>query len=809
MSLFSGEFPPLRPFQATTHEAIRQAAREGHKRILVCAPTGAGKTVQAMNTIKETLGKGRRAMFLADRKTLIAQTSNVARDLGLGRHGIIQADNPMLDLSLPFQIASCQTLMRRGWPDSDVLIIDEVHTMYKTWRDRILDPECRSFVIGLTATPFSPGLGRYFTKLINAATMAELTESGTLVPMRIFSCRRPDMSDAGAKPGGEWSDEAAAKAEMAIIGDVLTEWQRIASDRKTIIFGPTVAYSNELAKRFNDAGITAAVFCNETPDDERARLTTDFAHGFIRVLISVDALAKGFDQKDVGCVCDCRPLRKSLSTAIQMWGRGLRSSPETGKADCIARGSKVLTDRGQVLIQDVRLTDKIWDGYAFVAHRGAVCKGIKNVITYAGLTATPDHLVKTKEGWRPFGECAREQVPIVTTGSGGAAIRESENRFTSCLLAGAEAPDAYACFGGMPRVRVPELHPVLIPFQRCIQWMQGMWPASEGPNVVTCSLREHGAEMPEPQRPALGGVWWAWNRISIRWAHCLRSVDHRKSWPSGQCQGPGAGSDQQRRALRAWEHPVGQPEVEHGQSEGFSSHRQNASVHAGTSRGSVRRIYVALSDWFRNAIRRDCRSVQRPFVQAQREVWDILDCGPRNSFTCENLLVHNCKLLDFSGNVIRFWDDFETFFHNGVDHLDEGEKLDKKVREDKDEAPRACPKCGHTPFGRKCVQCGFEVVPKDIHQELPGHMQEIRIGKKVLARDKADLWAQVATYARDHARPGKDPAKKALAIYRDVTGEWPPRGWTIYNAPDVPPSPALLGKIRSRNIAYAKGRAAA
>lgn len=55
----------------------------------------------------------------------------------------------------------------------------------------------------------------------------------------------------------------------------------------------------------------------------------------IRVLISVEALAKGFDVQDVGCVVDCRPLRKSLSTAIQMWGRGLRSSPETGKTDCI------------------------------------------------------------------------------------------------------------------------------------------------------------------------------------------------------------------------------------------------------------------------------------------------------------------------------------------------------------------------------------------------------------------------------------------------------------------------------------------
>lgn len=500
MSLFGGEFPPLRPFQVKTHEAIRQAAREGHRRILVCAPTGAGKTIQALNTIRETLGKGNRAMFLADRKTLISQTSNVARDIGLGNHGIIQAQNPMMDLSRPFQIASCQTLMRRGWPDSDVLIVDEAHTLYKTWVDYVNSDDCKAFVIGLTATPFSKGLGKTFTKIINAATMAELTECGTLVPMRIFSCRKPDMSGATSKPNGEWSDDSAAKAEMAIIGDVVAEWQKLASDRKTIIFGPTIAYCEELAKRFNDAGVPSAVFCADTPDDERGRITDDFAFGTIRILISVEALAKGFDQKDVGCVGDCRPLRKSLSTAIQMWGRGLRSSPETGKEDCL--------------------------------------------------------------------------------------------------------------------------------------------------------------------------------------------------------------------------------------------------------------------------------------------------------------------LLDFSGNIIRFWDDFERVFHEGVDRLDDGEKLDKAIREDKEEEPKACPKCGHTPFGRKCVRCGFEVERKSLVEERPGEMQEIRIGKKVLAHDKADLWAQLATYSRDHSKPGKDPNKKALALFHDITGTWPPREWHISNAPDMPPTAATLGKIKSLYIAFAHRRAA-
>ena len=92
-----------------------------------------------------------------------------------------------------------------------------------------------------------------------------------------------------------------------------------------------------MCRQFNESGIPAAAFTSDTTESERKELLDEFSKpdSFYRILLSVEALAKGFDVKDVGCVGDCRPLRKSLSTAIQMWGRGLRSSPETGKQDCI------------------------------------------------------------------------------------------------------------------------------------------------------------------------------------------------------------------------------------------------------------------------------------------------------------------------------------------------------------------------------------------------------------------------------------------------------------------------------------------
>ena len=329
------KFPPPRSFQERAHQALRDGFRAGHKRQLLVAPTGAGKTYIGLRIAHETLAKGRRAVFVCDRTALINQTSARADDYGLTHHGIVQADHWRRDNSLPFQIASIQTIGARGyWPPADVLIIDEAHTQHTPWVEHV--KTTGAAVVGLTATPCSKGLGLSFTNMVNAATMHELTNEGVLVPLRILTCVTPDMNGA-ATSGGEWTNKAAAEREMQIIGDVVAEWQKHGEGRKTIAFGADIAYCTQLAQRFSAAGIGAATFTSETPDHERLALLKEFskASSVIRILVSVEALAKGFDVQDIGCVIDARPLRKSLSTAIQMWGRGLRSSKDTGKTDCI------------------------------------------------------------------------------------------------------------------------------------------------------------------------------------------------------------------------------------------------------------------------------------------------------------------------------------------------------------------------------------------------------------------------------------------------------------------------------------------
>lgn len=325
-------FPTLREFQTATHLALREGAMAGNKAQMIAAPTGSGKTILALYVVAQALQKGRKVTFLCDRTTLINQTSQVALSLGLD-HGVIQAQHPRRDDSAQFQIASAQTIARRGWHKTDLIIIDEAHTQLSAWTDYI--PHFDGSVIGLSATPFSKGLGKLFSNLINATTMHELTQSGVLVPMKVISATKIDMQGAMTSFTGEWAESEIQARGKEILGDVVKEWSQYGENRKTIVFGANIAHCEDLCRQFIDAGIMAAVFTSETKADEREYLLSAYKSGDIKVLISVEALAKGFDVPDVSCVVDCRPLRKSLSTAIQMWGRGLRSSPSTDKKDCI------------------------------------------------------------------------------------------------------------------------------------------------------------------------------------------------------------------------------------------------------------------------------------------------------------------------------------------------------------------------------------------------------------------------------------------------------------------------------------------
>lgn len=322
----------LRPYQLAAFEQARDAIRAGAKSVLINAPTGSGKTVLASALMEMVGQKGKRANFIVDRLSLIEQTSDTFDRYGL-EHGVIQSSHPRFRPSLAIQLCSVQTLARRRWPESHVDVFDEAHVLHETHKKRLTE-KC-SVVIGLTATPFTKGLGKWFEAVVNVTTTRKLIDDGWLSPYRVFSCAEPDMSGVTVKSTGEWDETEASNKALEVVGDVVAEYLKHGDDRKFICSAVDTKHVEELQRQFLSAGVNAATYTYLDKEEDRAETTAEFRKpdSNIRGLITVTAASRGFDVPDVSCVIMARPLRKSLAEHIQLFGRGLRIAP--GKTDCL------------------------------------------------------------------------------------------------------------------------------------------------------------------------------------------------------------------------------------------------------------------------------------------------------------------------------------------------------------------------------------------------------------------------------------------------------------------------------------------
>lgn len=325
----------LRPYQTDAIDGLRQGIRAGDRRQLLCAGTGAGKTVCAAHLMQEASRKGSYALFIVDRVALVDQTSAVFDDYGI-QHGIVQGINDRWLPNENVQVCSAQTLARRALPrDPDLIVVDEAHCQYRTTLDYMArHPD--AVKIGLTATPFTKGMGENWDGIVNVIPTRRLIDDGYLIEPKIYVAKSPDDAELGLNSYGEFSDASATAAGVQIVGDVVQEWiakttENFGGPVKTIVFSPTVEHGRELCAAFSKAGYNFQQISYLDRDDaERAEKVAEFrrSDSVIHGLVSCGVLTKGFDVPDVKCGISCRPYRKSLSSHMQEIGRVMRTHPE-------------------------------------------------------------------------------------------------------------------------------------------------------------------------------------------------------------------------------------------------------------------------------------------------------------------------------------------------------------------------------------------------------------------------------------------------------------------------------------------------
>jgi superfamily II DNA or RNA helicase len=321
--------PTLRDYQVRDLEAIREAFKY-HRAVLLQQPCGSGKGTLASYIVKSAAQKGNRVIFMVDRRSLVDDMSDRIKRLDVP-HGVIMATDSRRAPWEPIQVASIDTITRRDTPPAaDILIVDEARfSISAKWR-KVFDKYPNARILGLDATPArtsGEGLGRssggIYDHMVVGPSAQELINKGHLVRSHVIApppVAAPSRVVAGEFPAGAVS---AACDTNQIIGDVVKQWKKHASDRKTVGFGADQKHCLHMAEMFREEGIEATTVFDSTPTLERRRLWSDFNSGTLRILISVGVIGYGVDFPICKAIIDAAHTM-SLSKAIQRWARGSR-----------------------------------------------------------------------------------------------------------------------------------------------------------------------------------------------------------------------------------------------------------------------------------------------------------------------------------------------------------------------------------------------------------------------------------------------------------------------------------------------------
>ena len=302
--------------------------------------TGAGKTVCAgdiahrlFHQLQDRHRQTRiqeHVLYLVHRRELLDQTSKTLEEFGLGGQiGHIlsgRAPKPWC----PLQVASVQTLAKRidklPWLRPLMLIIDECHhTRAKTWEFIVASfPHAR--ILGMTATPArldGKGLGALFDHLIEGPPVKELISVGALCDLELYGIKTGvDLKGVHKRMGEFNQSELDTAVTGPVVASTISNWQRLAADRRTIHYSVSRRHSREIVERAKAVGVAAEHVDGDMPKPERKAIFGRFAAGVTQFVSNVDLITEGFDAPE----CDCVIIKPtySLTLFLQMVGRVMR-----------------------------------------------------------------------------------------------------------------------------------------------------------------------------------------------------------------------------------------------------------------------------------------------------------------------------------------------------------------------------------------------------------------------------------------------------------------------------------------------------
>lgn len=163
--------------------------------------------------------------------------------------------------------------------------------------------------------------------------------------------------------------------------------------------------------------------------------------------------------------------------------------------------------------------------------------------------------------------------------------------------------------------------------------------------------------------------------------------------------------------------------------------------------------------------------------------------------------------LDHCGNYLRFKEDTDNIYSNGLKTLDDGE-LDRKDRKEptKKEKEQLSCVCGFVfPHPMKvCPACGKEKHSVSDVEVVAGVMEEVQgTVIKPFLRDETKVWSQLCTLGLQRRKGDTAAAHKyAKGAYFNFYGKWPRRGFEAGETPTI----EVVNLVKHHNIRFARGK---
>ncbi|GAB4367623.1 MAG: DEAD/DEAH box helicase [Acidobacteriota bacterium] len=337
------------PFQQQILDRLEAERTRGHRRNLVVAATGTGKTVVAALDFRRLRERARREerrdlrlLYVAHRREILEQARETFRhavgDRDFGEL-LAGAERPRHGRHVFASIQSLhgERLERIDPGHYDYVLVDECHhAPARSWK-RLLAHLRPRWLVGLTATPErmdGESILPWFDDRIAAEIrLWDALDEQLLCPFHYFV--NDDGTDLSAI---DWSSPAHvidAELEKVYTGNDARVRQILHALRSTVAdpdrmralgFCVSVAHAEYMAERFGRAGLRAAVLCGETPRNRRRQLRSELLQGTLNILFTVDVFNEGVDLPEVDTVLFLRPTQ-SITVFLQQLGRGLRHAP--------------------------------------------------------------------------------------------------------------------------------------------------------------------------------------------------------------------------------------------------------------------------------------------------------------------------------------------------------------------------------------------------------------------------------------------------------------------------------------------------